>query len=87
LTRGFLKNGFKNIVAIGGDGLINEVANGFFICTVKEERVNFRSRRRVSTVDQIRSEFLVKSRFIGERENYLLENFETERALSKDLSE
>ncbi|HZD33808.1 MAG TPA: diacylglycerol kinase family protein, partial [Nitrososphaeraceae archaeon] len=26
LTRGFLKNGFKNIVAIGGDGLINEVA-------------------------------------------------------------
>jgi diacylglycerol kinase (ATP) len=39
LTRGFLKNGFKNIVAIGGDGLINEVANGFFICTVKEGRV------------------------------------------------
>ena len=37
LTRGFLKNGFKNIVAIGGDGLINEVANGFFTCTVKDE--------------------------------------------------
>lgn len=37
LTRGFLKNGFKNIVAIGGDGLINEVANGFFFITVKEE--------------------------------------------------
>jgi diacylglycerol kinase family enzyme len=37
LTRGFLKNGFKNIVAIGGDGLINEVANGFFSITVKEE--------------------------------------------------
>ena len=39
MTRGFLKNGFKNIVAIGGDGLINEVANGFFICTVKEGHV------------------------------------------------
>ena len=38
LTRGFLKNGFKNIVAIGGDGLINEVANGFFSIPVKEER-------------------------------------------------
>ncbi len=38
LTRGFLKNGFKNIVAIGGDGLINEVANGFFSITVNEER-------------------------------------------------
>ena len=37
LTRGFLKNGFKNIIAIGGDGLINEVANGFFYRTVKEE--------------------------------------------------
>jgi diacylglycerol kinase (ATP) len=30
LAREYLKKGFKNIVAIGGDGTINEVSNGFF---------------------------------------------------------
>jgi diacylglycerol kinase (ATP) len=33
----FLKKGFKKIVAIGGDGTINEVANGFFFLKNKEE--------------------------------------------------
>jgi diacylglycerol kinase (ATP) len=30
LTRQFLKQGFKKVLAIGGDGTLNEVGNGFF---------------------------------------------------------
>ncbi|MDQ4073543.1 MAG: hypothetical protein M3162_04475 [Thermoproteota archaeon] len=30
LARGYLEKGYRNIIPIGGDGMINEVANGFF---------------------------------------------------------
>jgi diacylglycerol kinase (ATP) len=40
LARQFLKQGFKRVLAIGGDGTLNEVANGFF-----EEPVGIHSNR------------------------------------------
>jgi diacylglycerol kinase (ATP) len=40
LTRDFLRKGFPRVVAIGGDGTINEVANGFF-----EEAAGVRAMR------------------------------------------
>ena len=49
LTREYLQKGFKNIVAIGGDGTINEVANGFFIFNGVEEN-NYNKRKVVKAV-------------------------------------
>jgi diacylglycerol kinase (ATP) len=50
LTRDFLSKGFKKIVALGGDGTINEVANGFF-----EEILGDNNSK--SSNDKIRSEW------------------------------
>jgi diacylglycerol kinase (ATP) len=46
LTRDLLKRGFQRIVAIGGDGTINEVANGFFTSSEKGEK----RRRKTTTI-------------------------------------
>src|SRR5215216_7264317 len=47
LTRDLLKKGFKRIIAIGGDGTINEVANGFFVSLDKQGRkANSRNQNR-----------------------------------------
>lgn len=44
LTRDFLRKGFTKIVALGGDGTINEVANGFFEITDGDDYRNGNDR-------------------------------------------
>ena len=55
LTRKLLKKGYNNIAAIGGDGTINEVANGFFNINPKNrsalDPMKFRPEPRLSPVN------------------------------------
>jgi diacylglycerol kinase (ATP) len=55
LTRKLLKRGYGNIAAIGGDGTINEVANGFFNISPKNssalDPMKFRPEPRLSPVN------------------------------------
>jgi diacylglycerol kinase (ATP) len=37
LTREYLKKGYDNIIPIGGDGMVNEVANGFFRMNIHKD--------------------------------------------------
>lgn len=47
LARDYLKMGFKNIMPIGGDGMINEVANGFFEEDSADDEVNLNTDNNV----------------------------------------
>lgn len=51
-TRKLLRNGFKNIVAIGGDGTINEIANGFF--NLQPQNRNIENLERFSFDDKLK---------------------------------
>jgi diacylglycerol kinase family enzyme len=42
ITRNLLREGFKNIAAVGGDGTLNEIANGFFEFKI-QGHVSFRN--------------------------------------------
>ena len=55
ITRKLLRQGYNNIVTVGGDGTINEVANGFFDVKAKNrsalDPLKFRSEQNLEQIN------------------------------------
>jgi len=85
ITRKLLKKGYKNIVAVGGDGTINEVANGFFNLKPKNMQSNdyskFRSESRLEPMNPKGVMYVVPS---GSR-NVLARSLELEHQGAESL--
>jgi diacylglycerol kinase (ATP) len=56
ITRRLLKVGYKNITAVGGDGTLNEIANGFFNNKAKNrsalDPMKFKPEQSLSPINQ-----------------------------------